>query len=267
MAVNKIVISTIPATTISGQLIFDTCPSGPWICSGNQLTWKTPIPGGDVIPPRSAKSFFVSPAAHHNNDQILNGVPVFASVMTDYGQFGKTSYLTSSISPSGNNREAIVNVYHSNVQDSLTDIRGTVTFNAGETKTLFFTLSENSTSSVANNAYLKSGANLIVNVPKTFTVNSGNGFGHFTIPPIAPNPDTSTQVIATSLENIGNGAAGTSHARSISISITAPPLTGETDAKLYVMYVLAEGVTGSPTNDNWEIGPIDEVVIRVNPPP
>lgn len=266
MAVNKIVISTIPTTTISGQTVFNTCPPGRWTCTGNQMVWNAPS-GGDTINAKSAKSYIVSPSPSANNDQILNGFPVFASVLTDYGQFGKTNYLSSMISPTGNtNEEPIVNVYRSDTKDSLSDIKGTWTFESGQQLTSYFTISDNSTANT--NAYVESATNLIINVPKTFTVDGSNGYTSFTIQPIVPNSDTSTQVIATLTENVGGGAGSTSNARSIQLTITAPIVPTGQQPKLYVMYILAEGLARSPSqNSDWQIGPIDEVVIRVNPSP
>lgn len=262
MGVNKIVITTLIPTQ-SGQNVFPSGTTlGDWTTGGNQLTWKSPIAGGTPILSRQAMSFFVTPTASTSNTEILNGIPVFASVLTDYGQFGKTSYLTSMIGSGGNVKEPIVNVYLSDTDpNSITDIDGTLTFNAGQTlDPLYFTLSERSTFSPTS--HIDTGANLIVNVPKGFVVSNPQGLGNFDIFQI-DNPDSSTQVIATLKSPQTIGSVDTAEAKSFSLSIKAPSLVGETEDALMVLYVLAEGTVTYEGGTNYQLGPIDEVVIRV----
>lgn len=275
MSVDKIVITTLPASTQSGQKVFpDSCTIGSWTCAGNQMIWKTPV-GGTTIPAKSAKSFIVNVEPSESNNADLHGVPVFASVLTNYGQFGKTSYLSSMISPSGSNQAPIVNVYASDSIDSTTDIKGDkIDLTSNTQFTTHITISETSTG--VNTSYLKSGSNLIINVPKKFTGVSAvsDTAGVFTIN-VNPNPDGSNQIIATLNENIGDGAVGHANARSLLLTATAPDITEDVDpgdSKLYVMYTLGDGKvnyeTGSPAvNTEWDIGPLDEIILVVTLPP
>ena len=263
MTVNKIVITTLLPLEASGRTVFP--PNGVfgnWVSQGNQLTWQaTPV----TITSKSATSFLVSvPQASPGITANENGIPVFASVLTTYGQFGKTSYLSSMIKPSGSIEAPVVNVYRSDVKDSTTNVKSTFNIPSNQPFTTFVTISENATSSPL--AYVKSGTQLIVNLPKQFTNISADGQGVFTITPIVQNNVGYTQVIATLNAGQNVGDAGHPNARSFSITATAPDLTGQTDPKLYVMYILGDGkATYSGAATDWQIGPLDEVIVKVTP--
>ena len=263
MYVKKIVITTVIPTQ-SGQNVFPgSGTSGSWTFGGNQIVYISSIAGGDPILTRRAQSFFLTLVPSNTNDENLNGIPVFASVLTNFGQFGKTSYLTSLIGKSGSNHEPIVNAYLSDTNfDSTTDTDGTLTFNPGQTLNPYFTLSDRSTGSTISR--INAGSTLVVNVPKDFTVNSADGRGYFTMSPIVPNSDGSTQMIGTLISAIGDTSSNP--ARSFQLSITAPSMVGETKDKLSVMYILADGKADYEGGTGFQIGPLDEVIIRVLKP-
>lgn len=265
MVVNKIVITGLPTQTQSGETVFPQSGSyQSWFFKGNQIYWYgSPV----TIPARSAQTFLVSvsPSSTIPSDQ--SGLPVFANVQTSFGQFGKTSYLSSVIKPTSTNRAPIVNVYRSDDPGSINSIQGTWVLNGGGTYTTYITLAENSTATTSS--YIKSTngvTHLIINVPKKFTVVSATS-NDFTIPPIVPNSDGSTQIIGTLINPIGDSSGVA--ARSITLTVTAPNLAAEnppiTNPKLFVMYILADGEASYESTKTWEIGPIDEVVIKVTP--
>jgi len=278
MDIDKIVFTVIPFSTQSGQTIFSSCASQPnWTCLGNQVIWKSATPV--TIPATSAAQFFLDVVPNQGAVADVHGLPVFASVLTSDGQFGKTNYLSSVVAPTSNNKSPIVNVYYSLTPDILT-ATGVINMDSGEERDIFITMAEKSTGGgLYDDAYIDSaGGNthLIVNVPKLFLVGDGangmaapDGFGAYSIPPVVPNSDTSVQIKGTLLENIGdNNPAGTDDARSFKIRIKAPDLSGlipPLQERLFVMYILADGTARCVCTSNpWPIGPLAEVVIRVH---
>jgi hypothetical protein len=212
-----------------------------------------------------------------------NGMPVFASVLTSFGQFGKTSYLSSIIKTTNANFEApIVNVYRSDEVDSTTDIEGNLVLppqalppTPPASFTTHFTIAEFGN----NDSFVASGAELIVNVPKGFTVVSaesdseitpGNPIFDVTFDGI---PADGMQIRALLNENIGDGVVGHKNARSIIVTITPPVLDPSDKDKLAVFFVLATGSASYRTTpgtplcpDNcaqWEVGPLAEVIVDI----
>ena len=127
---------------------------------------------------------------------------------------------------------------------------------------------------------MASGAKLIVNVPKGFTSVSATSdtAGKFTITnPISGNVNDGWQVVATLNENIGDGVAGHTNARSITVTATPPVLDPIDKDALKIFYVVATGdakyrnSSGSPlcpTNcGTWEVGPLDEVIVKITHDP
>lgn len=279
MQVDKIVFTVIPFSTQSGQTVFDSCTTQTnWTCLGNQVVWKGSSPVD--IPAKSATEFFLAVNPSSGNAADVHGLPVFASVLTSNGQFGKTSYLSSVVAHKTNSDTSpIVNVYYSTSKDSLTPT-GVISMTAGQQLPIYITMAEKATGSGKYaEAYISSASSnthLIVNVPKKIVVGdvtngmgAPNGYSAYTISSVVKNADTSTQIIATLNENIGdNNPAGTDDARSFQIWIEAPDLTalGLND-KLFVMYILADGFANCQcTSSPWPIGPLAEVIIKVHDP-
>jgi hypothetical protein len=277
MTVNKIVITTILTGAAAGETSFPSgCAVGVgWSCGNNQLIWEgTPV----VIPTRSAYSFLTTVKPDNTIAKNQNGMPVFASVLTSFGQFGKTAYLSSIIKTTNANFEApIVNVYRSNSPDSTTDIQGDLVLPpATSPPTSFsthFTIAEFSN----DDGFIKSGAELIVNVPKKFTAVSGatDSPGIFTVTTTGNDVD-GWQVRGVLNENVGDGVVGHENARSITVTATPPVLDPIDKDKLTVFFVVATGSASHrtssgnplcPTNcAQWEIGPLAEVVVKIDAP-
>lgn len=283
MTVNKIVMTTILTGAAASETSFPSgCSVGAgWYCGTNQLVWEgTPV----VIPSRSAHSFLTNVKPDNTIAKSQNGMPVFASVLTSFGQFGKTNYLSAIIKTNNSSFEApIVNVYRSNLVDSTTDIQGDLVIphppdpNNPSSFFTHFTIAEFSN----DDSFLASGAELIVNVPRGFTAVSGATDSFDTATGLIPiftvtttgNDVDGWQVKAVLNEKIGDGVAGHKNARSITVTATPPVLDPIDKDKLAVFFVVATGSasyrtsSGSPlcpTNClQWEVGPLSEVVVKM----
>ena len=155
----------------------------------------------------------------------------------------------------GNDADALVNVYFSDPGGSRADadIRGSILgIMSGETRQFNVTMADFDSGPAA----IVAGSQLIINVPKDFTL-IGNpvGFG-FTIPlPIVPFPDGSSQIIGTlDAPNLDDDA------KHIEFTLQAPTVSS---TKMYVFHILGTGsTTPVPT---YAIGPLAETVVQVCP--
>lgn len=291
MTVKKIVITAILTGASSSETAFPTgggggynangCPTGTsldWYCGKNQLVWKgSPA---DILT-RSAQSFIVPIRPDIGVASNQNGMPVFASVLTSYGQFGKTAYLSSLInSPSTTTEEPIVNVYHSpTTADSETDVAGDFSAQEGVPFSKFFTISETSAdTSAGQEVYVKSGTQLIINIPRGFTGVSGHETTTGTFVdgsdlPVSGNVDDGWQIVAELDTGVNLGDTSSNRARSIQVSATPPALDPPGFPKLYAIYVLADGkanykVSSGSCPDNcgeWDVGALGEIILQVTP--
>lgn len=263
MNVTKLTISLLsPRSNLADQMFTGTgggsCGAigispptlGAWSCpSENQLMWKSDI--AKVIPPFGVYSFLAlaEPGKLGAGTTDLEAIIAHGSVFTNVGEFGKSGYGSSM----RNANDAIVNVYMSDVADTLDPnlINASMLQIAPlEIKTFHITIAD---FSFNGNDRVSAGARLIINVPKNFTdvtTISANDFNW----PIEKKTfaDGSTQLIGTlsiDLDDI---------ARSITFSAKAPDIS---TPKLYVMHVLANGKTAN----NFDIGPLAEIVLQVKP--
>jgi len=109
----------------------------------------------------------------------------------------------------------------------------------------------------ASITHIKSGAKLIINVPRDWTnviIDNNSGFN---TPIIRAIGDSSYQIIAETSGPTGD----TTVARTISFNATAPDVSNN---QMYIMYVLAEGVVDTGGSD-FAIGPLAEIVLQVIP--
>jgi hypothetical protein len=181
----------------------------------------------------------------------MDSVVIHAAVFTSLGTFGEATWTTTMFK----NTEALVNVYLTdepllNYTDPA-EMRGNrMGIPSASTQTFQIALAELNTSS----QQIEAGAQIIINVPKEWTVITPlNSYVGFVDPPTINNfPDGSSQIVG---ELIGPLASG---ANIISFDAVAPSVACD---KMYVMHILANGVTN---NDN-PIGPIAEIVLQVNP--
>jgi len=238
----RVLVSGCPLTAIS--------PSTGWSCPNeNALVWK----GSQTVGPISSFSFMakVEPGSLVNLIG-LESIVATSSTFTSLGAFGKGPYETSM--RRGNDADALVNVYFSDPGGSTADadIRGSILgIMSGETRQFNVTLTDFDAGPEA----IAAGSQLIINVPKDFTlIGNPTGFGFTISLPIVPFPDGSTQIIGTLDANLNNGA------KHIEFTLQAPTIAS---TKMYVFHILGTGsTTPVPT---YAIGPLAETVVQVCP--
>ena len=223
-----------------------------WSCpSENVIMWQdfaNPI----VIAPNSTQPFLVKilPGTIAGQN-ILETVVVQASVFTTVGSFGKSGYQTTM----WDGTEVIGNVYLSSVVDSRdnNDIQSTRTgIVPGSIQTFNAVFADLDTSNIT---WIKSGGQLIINVPKGWTnVQIVKNYGFVNPPTVTTFGDGSTQIIGTTSSDLGDAL---NQADTIKFSAQAPNVAND---QMYVMYVLAQGQTAN----NFSIGPLAEIVLQVD---
>jgi hypothetical protein len=261
MEVSKLSITAFaPGANNNDKIFAASCgavnifPTGTnsWNCpSENVIMWQNyanPV----VIAPNSTQQFLVRVLPGTIAGQnILETVVVQASVFTTVGSFGKSGYQTTMF----DGTEVIGNVYLSSIMDSRNnaDMQSTRTgIVPGSTQTFNVVFADLDTST---STWIKSGAQLIINVPKDWTdVQIVNNYGFVNPPTITTFGDGSTQIIGTTSTNLGDAS---NQADTIQFSAKAPNVTND---QMYVMYVLAQG----QTTNNFSIGPLNEIVLQVN---
>ena len=221
-----------------------------WSCpQNNELVWSN-IASPVKIPPFSTYPFL----ARVHSDRLagstdtLDAIIVTGSVFTTVGEFSKAGY-TSSMDNGGN---SYVNVYLSNVPHSTNDadIKTNQTVGSGLIKEFNVVLADFE----IGGTQITDGSRLIINMPKGWTVDPASitGFGDFTWT-YQSFTDTSSQIIATLSAPLTDGG------RTIQFDATAPTVSNE---QMYIMYVLADGTT---SDNNFSLGPLSEVVLKVTP--
>jgi len=243
--------SLIPSTNIY--------PTGGnyWTCpSENLLMWEnfaSPI----TIPPFTTQPFLVrvTPGAIAGLNH-LESIVVQASVFTNVGAFGKTGYQTTMYDGS----DSIGSIYLSDTQDSRNNnemhtTRTGIPPNTQETFNVVFADLDTD-----NSTYIKSGAKLVINIPKDWTgVNLVSYPGFVDPPTVTVHGDGSTQIIGVTAGNLGTA---TNVADTITFTAVSPAVTTD---QLFVMYLLAEGETETGAND-FALGALSEVVLVVDVP-
>ncbi len=262
MYVSKITTSVLFAGANDNQKIFDTpCPhtniapaTDYWDCPNqNQLVWydNTAPYYVQAIPPRSAYTFLLTlqPGAIVGPTEGLDSVVLHTAIFTTLGAFGESKWTTSM----DDDTAPLVNVYLSTVAESTNaaNMRGSrLGIPSGSTQTFNINIAELNTVSES----IKAGAQLIINIPKDWQVilplNSYNGFN--VSPTVTVFPDDSSQIVGVLSADLLSGA------KTIQFNAIAPTVSCE---KMYVMHVLANGVT----NNNRPIGPIGEIILQVLP--
>ncbi|HUT06990.1 MAG TPA: hypothetical protein VMW74_09950, partial [Nitrosopumilaceae archaeon] len=234
---------------------------GDWILADeNVMVWRdftNPV----VLPPYSAESFLlkVKPAA--NGGKILESVIVQSSVFSSIGSFGKAGYQTTMYSSAGNNWSPIANVFlASNINSgATTDILGhKLNLTNGTSVPLISTLAD---MDKHDNTYIKPGAKMTVNLPRDWeyeSINQAQSSTKFifnaTEPQVIFHGDGSTQIIATTNENIGD----VNSIEAASITFNAKTPNKETE-RMYIMYLLTDGIT----EDDFAVGPVSETILHV----
>ncbi len=224
-----------------------------WNCpSENVIMWQN-FANPVVIAPNSTQPFLVKVLPGTIAGQnILETVVVQASVFTTVGSFGKSGYQTTMY----DGVESIGNVYLSSVVDSRSSnniASSRIGIVPDSTQTFNIVFADLDTS---NTTWIKSGGQLIINIPKDWTnVQIVNNYGFLTST-ITTFGDGSTQIIGITSSNLGDAL---NQADTIQFSAQAPNITND---QMYVMYVLAQG----QTQNNFSIGPLAEIVLQVDAP-
>ena len=227
---------------------------GSWNCNThNQMTWT---PGGSPaqIQPYSVREFlvFAQPGDLFSSSDLHTAL-IQAHVFTSSGEFGKGNY-GSSMRASGS---SMVNVYLTDVfpgTSSGDDIISTITGISGGTLVAFnATIAELETGGHKIEDENPPGkATLIVNIPKGWTdvvVANSPGFDYVKYNTFA---DGSSQLVGIISAEIISGT------ESMKFYARAPAVT---TTQMYVMYMLANGVTDS----GWTLGPLAEIILQVVP--
>ena len=188
---------------------------------------------------------------------------VQSNVYTTLGSFGKAAY--QSTMRSGNT--PIPNVFLSDNLEDRTSFHGTKNSGLMELQqaTLRVSLADMDT---ADSTYIKTGAKLIINVPRDWTnvsIDSATGFDGDTNPDplvdsrVTPLGDGSTQIIGITNVNIGGPLVTDKDALTIQFKATPPENEICGQNRPYIMYVLADG----QTDTNFPIGPLNEIALVV----
>lgn len=266
MEVSKLIITAFAPGGNNNDVLFDRTggdcnfdpispvlgPDTNWSCpSENSLMWQdtaNPI----VIPGNSSRAFLakVEPGKPSGNVG-LESILVQGSVFTTLGSFGKAGY-QSTMSETAT---SIANVFLTDSAGSRlsSDINSVETgIPPNSVRTFSVALAD---MDLSDSTTINSGAKLIINVPKGWTdVTLVSHPGFVSTPSVTTFGDSSTQIVG-----ITSTALGTTINPSDVITFTArsPSIS---DDRLYVMYVLGQGVT----SNGFSIGPLAEIVLQVD---
>jgi hypothetical protein len=266
LEVSKIVITATSTRYTGGDEIFtdnndnacqaqhvDPSLGGTWSCPmPNQLMWKNlsnpvSVPGLSNVPFLA----LVEPGFIGSSGDFLETVPVDVSVYTTLGQFGKSGYGTSY----NEGATTLPNVYLTDMPGStsnaniLSSING---ISSGSTIKLNATLTDFDTN--LSHVIQATDSRLIINIPKGWTNPSIINAPGFTLDPIEIFADGSSQIVGV----LNSDIASPSDTQTIEFQVTAPTVTS---TQLYVMYVLADGIS----SDDVAIGPLAEIILQVIP--
>jgi uncharacterized protein YjfI (DUF2170 family) len=211
-----------------------------------------------TIKANSTESFLVraEPYTIKTAGDNLDALIIQANVYTDFGSFGKTGYQSSMYELNS----PIVNVYLSNStnindRNQFFSHQNDIIENSTNTFNVVFADMDDDPLTVIN-----SGAKLIINIPREWTFDKLNNFVGFLNPPtVTPHSDGSTQIVGITSKDIGDGV---DNALRISFDAIAPDVKVE---RLYIMYVLADGTVTNASNELKTIGPLNEIVLNVDP--
>ncbi|MDH3677008.1 MAG: hypothetical protein OEQ12_01755, partial [Nitrosopumilus sp.] len=235
-----------------------TQPQGYWSCPrDNILMWQS-FTDTVTVPANTTKSFLAraEPYQIKTAGDNLDALIVQANVYTDFGSFGKTGYQSSMYELDA----PIVNVYHDNStnindRDNFVSHFNDITENSTETFDIVLADLDEESDTVIN-----TGAKLIINIPREWNFTQLNNYAGFVDPPtVTVHSDKSTQIVGVTNAPIGDGV---NDARKISFDAKAPDVKIQ---RLYIMYVLADGTVTNTSGELKTIGPLNEMVLNVDP--
>lgn len=270
LEVSKIVFTATSTRYTGGDEIFtdnngnacgaahvDASVGGTWSCPmPNQLMWKN-LDDPLTVPGFSTVSFlaYVEPGFIGSSGDFLETVPVDITVYTTLGQFGKSGYATSYNEGS----TTLPNVFLTDEPGSTASANILSSLNgipSGSIVKLNATLTDFDTT--VTRVIQGIDSRLIVNIPKGWTNPSIINAPGFTMDPIATFADGSSQIVGV----LNSDITGPADTQTIELQVTAPDVTS---TQLYVMYILADGISNSGNGD-VAVGPLAEVVLQVVPP-
>ena len=266
MEVSKLVITAFAPGGNNNDVLFDrtgnTCnfnpisptlgPDTSWSCpSENSLMWQNTA-NPMIIPANSTSSFLtkVEPGKPSGSTG-LESILVQGSVFTTLGSFGKAGYQSTM----SDTTTSITNVFLSNAAGSRlsSDIKSTeIGIPPNDVRTFNVVLAD---MDLSDTTTINSGAKLIINVPKGWTevtVTAHPGF--VSSPTVTTFGDTSTQIVGITSNPLGSSI---NPSDVITFTARSPNIA---DDRLYIMYVLAQGVT----SNGFSIGPLAEIVLQVD---
>jgi archaellum component FlaF (FlaF/FlaG flagellin family) len=276
MEVNKVtIVAYPPASNDNVNLLVSGCPltmiqpTTSWSCPrANTIMWQN-VTHPLTLDPYSSTPFLVKaePGQVSGSDDV-DALIVQANAFTTTGSFGKSDYQSSMT----NNEEVIANVFLTSTSESRADIQSSRdTLTELQEATFMVTLADMDDE---DTTYISSGAKLIINVPRDWTdvCIDADPTGFVAESPSDPDPcvdnriesfnDGSTQIVLETNVDIGGGG-NTVDARTVTFRATPPENEIPDAARPYIMYVLADGLTGG----NYPIGPLNEIALVVQPAP
>ncbi|MGQ0795983.1 MAG: hypothetical protein ACT4N5_07370 [Nitrosopumilaceae archaeon] len=242
--------------------------SGSFSCtSENQLFWrKTAGTQGILIPERSAVTFSATVNAGTYQCPDLEAFNVAMTVFTTKGQFGKTGYISSARCNEGPH----ANLYLTDTTDTNLAILDSHMFGDKTVTTevpndYYIALADLNAYSTTN--YINANTRVTINVPPDFEVIdfvglTQTGWQNLAIDTINDGSTVLTADLVNNLGQVSSREAKVLHfqAKHLSTSLSPPITLG--GAKLYVFIITADG---DSTPGPFQVGPLAEIVVKVNP--
>jgi len=245
-------------------------PQGFWVCPrDNILMWQS-ISNPILLEANSTQSFVakVTPRTIKTDKDNLDALIVQANVYSTFGSFGKSGYQSSMYDADG----SIVNVYLVNEATDI-NLRDEFIHNINDMANFTSVRFDAVIADMDNipGTIIEPDMRFIINIPREWTFenfiscdgfdsNDGDGdCNDAPIPTAIVHADGSTQIIGISQGPIGDGI---NDARKISFNAITAPVEAP---RLYIMYILADGLTLNTQGQEKTIGPLNEVVLNVDP--
>jgi hypothetical protein len=239
-------------------------PTTGWDCPrDNTLMWQN-ITNPVTVPANSTKSFMVKVEPYNlAGDFNLDAIIVQANIFSSLGSFGKSGYQSTMYKEAS----PLVNVYLSDETDLRTGFTSDrINIPENSTQTFSVVLADLDDDP---DTHINEETDLIINVPREWEFVEFVSHVGFNTPTNVTHSDGSTQLVAETNTIIGDGSADPTpgvDARKVVFKAKAPDVDFH---RLYIMYILADGTvdvkTGSSSTELKTIGPLNEVVLQVNP--
>lgn len=267
-SVSRIAISLVsPATISSDDMIPSGCSvtgllpaNGTWNCAAsNTLQWKGTA-GSINVPAYSSRAFIANVTTGSLNSGEIPAAIVTGTAFTTYGEFTKSGYATNLAKTVAGQGSAIANVFFSKqtLSNSTlgTDILGYLeNVKAGSIRKFNVTLTDYEKTAGAK---INSGAQIIVNLPPDWVVQSFTSYGGFSTPQLLNFTDHSSVIKATRTSDITG--QGSTKAGTIAFNVLVPTIT---DTRIYIITVTTDGQINTPAGFN--LSAITEFPIQVIP--